>query len=107
MRNFHFFGRIIELQEDACWRRCMHASAKRQLSRGEDVKFISLQHIPLASAYLCPNCSSIGNSSKQCPACASPFLLSVAGVLDRAPQLDSAPQNDAQLAYERVHAIAA
>ena len=56
----------------------MHASTKRQLSRGDDVKFVSLQHIPLASAYLCPNCSSIGNSSKQCPACASPFLLSLA-----------------------------
>jgi hypothetical protein len=81
----------------------MHASTKRQLSRGDVVKFISLQHIPLASAYLCPNCSSIGNSSKQCPACASPFLLSLAGVLDRAPQ------NDAHLAYEQehVHAIAA
>jgi hypothetical protein len=71
------------------------------LSRGEKVKIISLQHIPLASAYLCPNCSSIGNSSKQCPACASPFLLSLAGVLDRSPE------DGAQLDYARVHAIAA
>lgn len=79
----------------------LQPSAK--LSRGEDVKFISLQHIPLASAYLCPNCSSIGNSSKQCPACASPFLLSVAGVLDRAPE----PEHDAQFTYAQVHSIAA
>jgi hypothetical protein len=67
----------------------------------EKVKFISLQHIPLASAYLCPNCSSVGNSSKQCPACASPFLLSLAAVLDR-PQPE-----DSHLSYARVHSLAA
>jgi len=64
------------------------------------VKFISLQHIPLAKAYLCPNCSSIGNSSKQCPACASPFLLSLATVLDRGPE------DDAELAYSGVESLA-
>jgi hypothetical protein len=79
----------------------MHTSTHCQFSRGEKVKFLSLQHIPLASAYLCPNCSSIGNSSKQCPACASPFLLSLATVLDRVPP------DGAELAYQRVHAIAA
>jgi hypothetical protein len=65
------------------------------------MKLITLQHIPLASAYLCPNCSCIGNSSKQCPACASPFLLSVANVLDRAPE------EDPQISYERGPALAA
>jgi hypothetical protein len=65
------------------------------------VKIVSLQHIPLASAYLCPNCSSIGNSSKQCPACASPFLLSLATVLDRVPE------EEPQLSYSRVQAMAA
>jgi hypothetical protein len=79
----------------------MQALAERQNCRGEKVKFISLQHIPLASAYLCPNCSCIGNSSKQCPACASPFLLSLASVLDRESAVDS------QLGYARVQAIAA
>ena len=79
----------------------MRAVADSQNCRGEKVKFVSLQHIPLASAYLCPNCSSIGNSSKQCPACASPFLLSLAGVLDRESAVDS------QLGYARVQAIAA
>jgi hypothetical protein len=65
------------------------------------VKLIKLQHIPLASAYLCPNCSSIGNSSKQCPACASQFLLSLANVLDRVPE--EGPQNS----FERMPALAA
>ena len=43
----------------------------------------SMQHIALASAYLCPNCNSIGNWSVRCPACASSALLSLATILDR------------------------
>lgn len=65
------------------------------------MKFSKLQHIPLASAYLCPNCSSIGNNAKQCPACASPFLLSLANVLDRVPE--KAPP----ISYERMPVLAA
>ena len=65
------------------------------------MKFITLQHIPLASAYLCPNCSSIGNSSKQCPACASLSLLSLACVLDRVPE------KYPQISYERMPSLAA
>ena len=65
------------------------------------MKFSKLQHIPLASAYLCPNCSSIGNNAKQCPACASPFLLSLAHVLDRVPE--KAPP----ISYERMPVLAA
>jgi hypothetical protein len=42
-----------------------------------------LQQIPLKSAYLCPDCNTIGNSSRQCPACACEVLLSLAGVLNR------------------------
>ena len=42
-----------------------------------------LQHIPLASAYLCQDCNCVGNCSRQCPACASEVLLGLAGVLDR------------------------
>ncbi len=42
-----------------------------------------LQHIPLKSAYLCQDCNAIGNSSTQCPACASEVLLSLAVVLNR------------------------
>jgi hypothetical protein len=43
----------------------------------------SMQHIPLASAYLCQDCSCVGNSAKQCPACASGVLMALARVLDR------------------------
>jgi hypothetical protein len=42
-----------------------------------------MQHIPLTSAYLCQDCNSVGNCSKQCPACASEVLMGLAGVLDR------------------------
>jgi hypothetical protein len=42
-----------------------------------------LQHIPLASAYLCQDCNSIGNCARQCPACASEVLMSLSGVLNR------------------------
>ena len=42
-----------------------------------------LQHIPLTSAYLCQDCSSIGNCARQCPACASEVLMSLSGVLNR------------------------
>ena len=42
-----------------------------------------LQYLPMQSAYLCQDCNAIGNSSRQCPACASEVLLSLALVLDR------------------------
>jgi hypothetical protein len=45
--------------------------------------------IPLVSAYLCQDCNCIGNSAKQCPACASVALLGLAGVLDREPEPES------------------
>jgi uncharacterized protein (TIGR02284 family) len=50
---------------------------------GTAMRCISMQHIPLASAYLCPDCNSIGNCADRCPACASPSLLGLASVLDR------------------------
>ena len=42
-----------------------------------------MNHIPLSSAYLCQDCNAVGNSSMQCPACASGVLMGLAGVLDR------------------------
>jgi hypothetical protein len=54
------------------------------------MNFLSMQHIPLASAYLCPDCNCIGNCSVRCPACASSVLLGLAGVLDRKPGSGSA-----------------
>lgn len=49
---------------------------------------VSMQHIPLASAYLCPDCNCVGNCSSQCPACASSVLLALAGVLDREAKIE-------------------
>jgi hypothetical protein len=46
-----------------------------------------MQQIPLVSAYLCQDCNCIGNSARQCPACASVALLGLAGVLNREPEL--------------------
>jgi hypothetical protein len=43
----------------------------------------SLQHIPLAGAYLCQDCNCVGNSSMNCPACASTVLLGLSAVLNR------------------------
>ncbi|WP_058185651.1 hypothetical protein [Terracidiphilus gabretensis] len=40
-------------------------------------------HFLLTSAYLCPDCNSVGNSAMQCPACASTVLLNLSTVLDR------------------------
>jgi hypothetical protein len=79
----------------------MSDSHEDQNDSGETMKFNSMQHIPLASAYLCPNCSCIGNCSSRCPACASSALLALAVVLDR--QVD----DDAQIGFAQVHAFAA
>ena len=68
---------------------------------GGPMNFISMMHIPLTSAYLCPNCSCIGNCAERCPACASSALLSLAGVLDRNHEEES------EISFERVHAFAA
>ena len=54
--------------------------------RGESVTYATMQQIPLALAYLCQDCNCIGNSAKQCPACASVALLSLSGVLNREPE---------------------
>jgi hypothetical protein len=51
--------------------------------RGEHMTLVSMQHIPLTSAYLCQDCNCVGNCSVQCPACASEALMGLAGVLDR------------------------
>jgi hypothetical protein len=47
------------------------------------VKLLSMQLIPLSSAFLCQDCSVVGNSPHQCPACASGVLMGLANVLDR------------------------
>jgi ferredoxin len=60
--------------------------SKRRGYRGEQMKFVSMQHIPLTHAYLCQDCNSIGNCAQHCPACASEALMGLAGVLDRKPE---------------------
>ena len=47
------------------------------------MKMATMQHIPLASAYLCQDCNCVGNCASKCPACASEVLMGLAGVLDR------------------------
>lgn len=42
-----------------------------------------MNHMPLNSAYLCQDCDAVGNSSTQCPACASQVLMGLAAVLNR------------------------
>jgi hypothetical protein len=51
-------------------------------------------YIPLSSAFLCQDCSNIGNDALVCPACASTVLLPLAGVLGRetpVPRGDDGP----------------
>ena len=63
---------------------CSRALVQRYDCSGETImKFTHMQHIPLASAYLCPDCNCIGNCAEHCPVCASPILLALANVLDR------------------------
>jgi len=51
--------------------------------QGEPMTFHSMQHMPLSDAYLCQDCSCIGNCAEQCPACASEALMCLSGVLNR------------------------
>jgi hypothetical protein len=60
---------------------------------GDTMKLNSMLHIPLASAYLCPNCCCVGNCSERCPACASTALLGLASILDREPEEGTLNQN--------------
>jgi hypothetical protein len=43
--------------------------------------------IPLARAYLCQDCDSVGSNAMHCPACASEVLLGLAGVFDRKEEI--------------------
>jgi hypothetical protein len=74
---------------------------ERQGYWGKHMTFVSMQHIPLTSAYLCQDCNCVGNCSVQCPACASEALMGLAGVLDRKME------DRAQKSYPRMSALAA
>ncbi len=51
--------------------------------REEEMKFVSMQHMPLTSAYLCQDCNCVGNNAMHCPACASTALMGLAAILNR------------------------
>jgi hypothetical protein len=65
--------------------------------------YLKMQYIPLDSAYLCPDCNSIGNNSGFCPACASSALMSLACVLDRE---EAAGVEEQSVAYTFPRAVA-
>lgn len=64
--------------------------------------FAAMQHIPLASAYLCQDCNCVGNCAIQCPACASVVLMSLSGVLNRELARESEPEYQQQPSYSSV-----
>jgi hypothetical protein len=60
------------------------------LRRSNDVaSYLKLQHFPLTCAYLCQDCSAIGNNANQCPACASEVLMSLSAILNRADEMSA------------------
>jgi len=62
--------------------------------------FVSMQHMPLSSAYLCEDCHCVGNCAVQCPACASTALLCLAGILNREAAGDSEQMSYALLLHQ-------
>ncbi len=74
----------------------MRPHVQRSNLRGEQMTFVSMQHIPLSTAYLCEDCHCVGNCAEQCPACASEALMGLAGVLNR-----EQPMEKAQISYAR------
>jgi|CZKF01.1.fsa_nt_gi hypothetical protein len=57
------------------------------------MKQLTMQQIPLSIAYLCQDCSCVGNCPDQCPACASSVLMGLASVLDRRQEKKSRIRN--------------
>ena len=66
-----------------CQKNARQWSEQKRDQWGESMTRAALQHMPLTYAYLCQDCESIGNCASQCPACASPALMGLAGVLNR------------------------
>jgi hypothetical protein len=57
-------------------------------ARNAGMKFAMMQHMPLMSAYLCPDCNCVGNSASHCPACNSGVLLSLSCILNRQEKVE-------------------
>jgi hypothetical protein len=79
----------------------MGVLSQRREYRGKHMTFVSMQHMPLTSAYLCQDCNCVGNCAQQCPACASEALMGLAGVLDRKTE------ESVQFSFSRFPALAA
>jgi hypothetical protein len=78
----------------------MSFHVQRRDDRGDYMTFVSMQHMPLSSAYLCEDCHCVGNCAEQCPACASSALLSLSGILNREQPLHCEPLMDkVQVSY--------
>ncbi len=95
--------RIVEFSETARARErgvgtlsCAVSNTTRNQA-SDTMTLNSMQYIPLASAYLCPNCGCVGNCSERCPACASTALLGLASILDR--EYEEATQPEFQFCF--------
>ena len=62
-------------------------------------------HLPLAQAYLCPDCDSIGNLPQQCPACGNPAVLSLAQVLKARRRREESFREKAAVVAVGAHAL--
>jgi hypothetical protein len=51
--------------------------------------FDARHFIPLARAYLCQDCDSVGCNSMRCPSCASQALMGLASVFDRKEEVEA------------------
>jgi hypothetical protein len=58
-----------------------------------EMTYRMMEHFPLTSAYLCPDCECVSNCAKQCPACASQVVMSLAEVLDRRAEAAKLPES--------------
>lgn len=62
----------------------------------------SMQHFPLAQAFLCPDCGAVGNRAEACPACANPHILSLANVLDgKRQKCTGDPRTDCRVVWAK------
>ena len=52
------------------------------------MSFDARHFIPLARAYLCQDCDSVGSNAMRCPSCASRALMGLAGVFDRKEEVE-------------------
>jgi hypothetical protein len=57
------------------------------------MKPVSMQLIPLSTAFLCQDCNCVSNCYSQCPACASSVLMGLEPILNRKQEKRSRSKN--------------